>query len=243
MRGRRRGTIRPAMPMRGAAPPLLVPAAAGCRTTRSAPPAVTAAAATPGVPVQQRPEMAWWRKSMETREERLGWWRQARFGMFMHWGVYSHLGGVWQGQQVPGYAEHIMRKNRIPLAVYRAKAAGKFDPVKFDADAWVRTLKNAGMGYLIITSKHHDGFAMFDSDASDYNVVKATPWHHDPMRDLKEACRRQGIRFGFYYSQAWDWADPNGTGNDWDYQNPSGDLALGGAHWADDPAARARLRQ
>jgi alpha-L-fucosidase len=84
------------------------------------------------------------------------------------------------------------------------------------------------MGYMVITSKHHDGFAMFDSDVSDYNVVKATPWHHDPMKDLKEACTKQGVHFGFYYSQAFDWEHPDAPGNDWDYDNPGGDKGLHG---------------
>jgi alpha-L-fucosidase len=183
-------------------------------------------------PDRNSPEMAWWRASMETRDERLQWWRHARFGMFIHWGVYSRLGGIWKGEPVGGYAEHIMRRAKIPLAVYRQEVAGQFNPVEFDADRWVRTLKNAGMRYLIITSKHHDGFAMFDSDCTDYNIVKATPFRRDPMRELKEACARQGIRFGFYYSHAWDWQDPNAPGNDWDCDNPGGDRKLhGGAEW------------
>jgi alpha-L-fucosidase len=194
---------------------------------------------------QDQPEMAWWRKSMETRDARLGWWREARFGMFIHWGVYSHLAGVWEGVPVTGYAEHIQRKNKIPMVVYREKAAGQFNPTGFDADTWVRAAKDAGMGYLIITAKHHDGFAMYDSQVSDYNVVKATPWKHDPMRDLKEACRRQGVRFGFYYSHAFDWGEADGPGNDWDYKNPGGDLLLHGGRdwWVATPSLLPRIRR
>lgn len=187
---------------------------------------------TTGLPAKDSPELAWWRKSMETREQRVQWWREARFGMFIHWGIYSRLAGIWKGEPVGGYAEHIMRKAKIPLAVYRSEVAGQFNPVEFDADRWVSTLKNAGMRYLIITSKHHDGFAMFDSDVTDYDIVDATPFHRDPMKELKAACQRQGIRFGFYYSHAWDWGDPNGTGNDWDFDNPGGDRKLhGGTGW------------
>ncbi len=205
-------------------------------TTRRAypdlPPDTSSKASQPAqVPWQDSPALAWWRKSMETRAARLAWWREARFGMFIHWGVYSYLGGVWQGQPVKGYAEHIQRIKKIPIPVYRQQVVAKFNPVKFNADEWISTAQRAGMGYMIITSKHHDGFAMFDSDVSDYNVVKATPWHRDPMRELRDAARRQGLKFGFYYSHAFDWGEANGAGNDWDYQNPGGDRLLGGRDW------------
>src|SRR5215467_1555357 len=128
------------------------------------------------VPDKNSPELAWWRESMKTHDERMEWWREARFGMFVHWGVYSYLGGTWQGHPVKGYAEHIQRMLKIPIPVYREQVAGKFNPTNFNADEWVRTAKDAGMGYLIITAKHHDGLAMFDSKVSDYNIVKATPF-------------------------------------------------------------------
>ncbi len=164
-------------------------------------------------------------------DARLGWWREARFGMFIHWGVYSGLSGTWQGKKYGGYAEHIQRMAMIPIPVYRKEVAGKFNPTRFDADAWVRLAKEAGMGYLIITAKHHDGFAMFDSQVSDYNIVKATPFARDPMKELSAACKKHGIKFGFYYSHAFDWGEENGPGNDWDYQNPGGDRLLHGADW------------
>jgi alpha-L-fucosidase len=213
-----------------------------CRVAAPAAPPVVPTAA---VPLPAQPQMQWWRDSMVTREQRLGWWREARFGMFMHWGVYSELAGVWDGTPVTGYAEHIQRMRKIPVAVYRERAAAHFNPVGFDADAWVRALKDAGMGYLIITAKHHDGFAMYDSDVSDYNVVKATPWKRDPMRALKDACTRQGVKFGFYYSHAFDWADPDAPGNDWEHDNPGGDRQLhGGATWWEaEPALLARVRR
>jgi alpha-L-fucosidase len=200
---------------------------------------------TPAVPLAERPELDWWRRSQATREERLGWWREARFGMFMHWGAYSHLAGVWDDEPVRGYAEHIQRIRKISMAEYRARAVGAFNPTQFDADAWVRTLKAAGMGYLIITAKHHDGFAMYDSEVSDYNVVKATPWHHDPMRDLKAACDRHGVKFGFYYSHAFDWGDAEAPGNDWEYDNPGGDRRLHGGErwWEAEPARIERARR
>jgi hypothetical protein len=183
-------------------------------------------------PDKDGPEMAWWRASMTTRDERLAWWREARFGMFVHWGVYSYLGGTWQGHPVKGYAEHIQRLRKIPIPVYREQVAGKFNPTEFNADEWIRTAKAAGMGYFIITAKHHDGFAMWDSKVSDYNVVKATPFQRDPMKELKAACVKYGLKFGFYYSQAFDWGDANAPGNDWDYDNPGGDRLLhGGKTW------------
>lgn len=176
----------------------------------------------------------WWKTSMENHDARIAWWREARFGCFMHWGVYSGPGGVWKGAPVHGYAEHLMRIEKIPLAEYKTEVVEKFDPVYFDADRWVRRIREAGMRYLIITAKHHDGFAMYDSQVSDYNIVRQTPWHHDPMQDLRAACKKYGIRFGFYYSQAFDWQDPNAPGNDWDYDNPGGDRHLfGGVHWYD----------
>jgi hypothetical protein len=184
------------------------------------------------VPDKSSPEMAWWRASMETRDQRLQWWRQARFGMFVHWGVYSGLGGTFEGKPVHGYAEHIQRILKIPIPVYREQVAGKFNPTEFNADEWIRAAGDAGMGYFIITAKHHDGFAMYDSKVNDYNIVKATPFHRDPMKELKAACQKYGLKFGFYYSHAFDWGDANAPGNDWDYDNPGGDKLLhGGRNW------------
>jgi alpha-L-fucosidase len=217
---------------------LLAGLGSGCASAPQAEEAVTVSnneTTTPSSgkgPLQDQPDMEWWRNSMKTRDERVAWFREARFGMFIHWGVYSHAGGVWDGKPVEGYAEHIMRKMKIPVAAYTDKLVANFNPTAFNADEWVAAAKKAGMGYLIITSKHHDGFAMFDSDVSDYNVVKATPWKHDPMKDLKEACKKAGIKFGFYYSQAWDWHHPDAPGNDWEHVNPGGDKKLfGGVKW------------
>jgi len=161
----------------------------------------------------------------------LDWWREARFGMFVHWGVYSGLSGTWQGKAYGGYAEHIQRKARIPIPVYHKEVAGKFNPTEFNADEWIRLAKEAGMGYFVITAKHHDGFAMFDSKVSDHNIVKATPFARDPMRELAAACRKHGVKFGFYYSHAFDWGEANGPGNDWDFKNPGGDKLLHGKEW------------
>jgi alpha-L-fucosidase len=162
----------------------------------------------------------------------------------MHWGVYAVLAGEWEGKPVRGYSEHIQRRMRIDQATYREAAVEKFNPTKFDADAWAELLERAGMRYLIITSKHHDGFAMFDSDVSDYNVVDATPFRRDPMRELADACRRRGIRFGFYYSQAFDWGERDGAGNDWEFRNPGGDRQIGSKEWWKQiPEELPRIRQ
>lgn len=150
------------------------------------------------------------------RNARMQWFREARFGMFVHWGVYSVPAGVYDGKPIGGIGEWIMHQGRIPVDRYRAYAKD-FNPVNYDADKWVRTAKNAGMKYIVITSKHHDGFAMFDSKASDWNILKATPFGRDPLAELSKACQRHGLRLGFYYSQAQDWNNGgSAAGGHWD---------------------------
>jgi hypothetical protein len=104
------------------------------------------------------------------REARLAWWREARFGMFIHWGVYSALAGEWKGEPVKGYSEHIMRIAKIPRQTYLDEVVRPFNPKDFNAEEWVRRAKETGMQYIIITAMHHDGVAMFDSKVDDYNV-------------------------------------------------------------------------
>jgi alpha-L-fucosidase len=169
------------------------------------------------------------------RDARVEWHKEARFGCFMHWGVYSSVGGVWPGVKSGTYSEHLMRWAKIPRAVYLEQVVKPFDPEKFDADAWVRLLRDTGMRYLVITAKHHDGFAMYPSKVSAYNIT-LTKFKRDPMRELRDACTRYGIKFGFYYSHAFDWEHPDAPGNDWDYDNPGGDKKLGGEEWWHDPA-------
>ncbi|SMP69371.1 alpha-L-fucosidase [Neorhodopirellula lusitana] len=149
------------------------------------------------------------------RDARLAWWREGKFGMFVHWGIYSTTGGLYKGQKLPNSAEWMMARGKIPIAEY-SKYADQFNPTKFDADEFVARAKQAGMKYIVITAKHHDGFAMFGSKCNDYNVVDATPYGRDIMKELAEACQKQDIRFGFYYSQAQDWHHPGGFGNGWD---------------------------
>jgi len=149
-------------------------------------------------------------------------WREAGFGMFVHWGAYSYLAGAWEGEPVDGYAEHILRKQEIPLAEYREKVVAKFNPLDFDADEWVRIAKSAGMKYIVITAKHHDGFAMWDSKLTDYDIIDSTGFGRDPMRELRDASKRAGLLFGFYYSHAQDWSHPYGQRNsrDFGYEQP-----------------------
>jgi alpha-L-fucosidase len=146
----------------------------------------------------------------------MAWWRAARFGMFIHWGVYSVPAGTYNGKQIVGIGEWIMNRGKIPVAEYR-KYAKEFNPVKFNADEWVRTARDAGMKYIVITSKHHDGFAMFDSKASDWNIVTGSPFGRDPLKELAAACRKYGLKLGFYYSQAQDWNNGgSASGGKWD---------------------------
>ena len=143
----------------------------------------------------------WWKKSMESQSRRIEWWQQAKFGMFIHWGIYSLPGGEWKGRKVSGYAEHLMRKEKISRDDY-LQLAHDFNPVKFNAEEWIAHARDAGMRYFIITAKHHDGFAMYDSKISDFDIADQTAFKSDPMEELAAAARKHGIRFGFYYLRA-----------------------------------------
>jgi alpha-L-fucosidase len=163
------------------------------------------------------------------RDARMAWWREARFGMFIHWGLYSIPAGVWNGKEIPGIGEWIMNRASIPVADYKALAS-QFNPTAFNAHDIVALAKSAGMKYIVITAKHHDGFAMFDSKADPFNIVQATPFHRDPIRELAEECKKQGMKLGFYYSQDQDWTAPGGAA----YK--TGDHDLPSHHW--DPKAQ-----
>ena len=139
--------------------------------------------------------------------KRLEWFNAARYGLFIHWGLYAQLGGIWNGVHYPHGTEWIMRNAQIPLAEYR-KLAETFDPVDFDAEAWASAAESFGSKYLCFTAKHHDGFAMYDSKVSDYNIMH-TPFGRDVVKELAEACRRHNIKFCLYYSQMQDWEDPD----------------------------------
>ena len=143
-------------------------------------------------------------------DARMQWWREARFGMFIHWGLYSIPAGTWKGQRTTHIGEWIMNDLSIPVNDYKAFAT-QFNPTGFNAHDIVALAKSAGMKYIVITAKHHDGFAMFDSKVDPFNIVAATPFKRDPLRELAEECKKQGVKLGFYYSQDQDWTAPGGS--------------------------------
>jgi len=164
---------------------------AGCRQEAAKPPSVDEPRA----------------KRTLSKDERMEWWRDARFGMFIHWGLYAVPAGEWKGKQIPGIGEWIMERAHIPVSEYE-QLARQFNPVKFDADEWVRIAKDAGMKYIVITSKHHDGFCLWDSKVTNYDIVDATPFKRDLLGELSTACKKQGIRLCFYHS-IMDWHHPD----------------------------------
>ena len=156
---------------------------------------------------------------------RMQWFNDARFGMFIHWGVYSEAAGLFDGKPVPGAGEWLQGGGKIPAADYRAKLLGRFNPVKYDPEAWVIAAKNAGMKYIVITSKHHDGFCLWDSKLTDWDVA-STPYQKDLLKPLADACKKHGIRFCLYHS-IMDWSHPDwGTKASWrgNANNPNPDM-------------------
>lgn len=139
------------------------------------------------------------------------WFKEAKFGMMIHFGLYSLLGGEWKGQRMNQIGEWAQSYFRIPNEEYH-QLAKAFNPVCFNADEWIKCAKDAGMKYFVITSKHHDGFALFRSKASKFNVVDATPFGRDIIAELAESCYKHGMKFGLYYSQNLDWEHPDGGG-------------------------------
>ncbi|ACU05040.1 alpha-L-fucosidase [Pedobacter heparinus] len=148
--------------------------------------------------------------SLSAQDSKMEWWREARFGMFVHFGVYAQFGGVYRGhEQKVKNGEWLMNRMKVPVQEYK-DTAGHFNPINFNADEWARMAKDAGMKYLVITAKHHDGFALFDTKASDWNIMKASPYGKDMIKPLADACRKYGLKFGIYYSQSQDWGNPGG---------------------------------
>jgi alpha-L-fucosidase len=178
-------------------------------------PAAAAEPAVPGVPEETKAQ----------RDQRMAWWREARFGMFIHWGLYAVPAGEWKGKKVGGAGEWIMYSGKIPVADYEPLVK-EFNPVKFDARRWVEIAKAAGMKYIVITSKHHDGFCLFDSKLTDYDVINA-PFKRDIMKELSEACREGGIKMCWYHSIL-DWHHPDylprgaGSPRPWDTRPTQG---------------------
>jgi alpha-L-fucosidase len=130
--------------------------------------------------------------------------------MFIHWGSIPFPAGEWSCREIDGLGEWIMNRAGIPVRDYE-KLAAQFNPVQFDAEKWASIAKNAGMKYITITSKHHDGFAMYGSRVSPYNIVDARPFHRDPMKELAAVCQRQRLKLCLYYSQTQDWHEPDAS--------------------------------
>lgn len=189
--------------MRTAPLSALLSAAAFGMAAVAAAPSVRADASAPAPSLKVNPDTG---ETEAQFAKRTAWWREAKFGMFIHWGIYA-VPNSDRTNTDHELTEWYLSANKMQVADYE-KFAAQFHPTKFDAKAWVATAKAAGMKYIVITSKHHDGFCMFDSKLTDYNVVKATPWHHDPMKDLAAECRKQGITLCFYHSFM-DWHHPD----------------------------------
>ena len=162
-------------------------------------------------------ETSFEKETPDERNARMQWFRDAKFGLFIHWGLYSVPAGEWDGKNK--YAEWILHRARIPMSEYE-KFVPQFNPVKFDAAAWVAMAKQAGMKYIVITSKHHEGFAMYDTKLTDWSI-KSTPFKRDPMQELAAECKKAGIKLCFYYS-IMDWRHP-----DYAPRSPWNDTAKG----------------
>lgn len=169
------------------------------------------------------------------------WFKQAGFGMMVHFGLYSLLGGEWKGKRTMDIAEWIQSDFRIPNAEY-GQLAKIFNPICFNAEEWVLLAKEAGMQYMVVTSKHHEGFALFKSEWDSFNSVDGTPFGRDIIAELAEACYKHGLKFGLYYSQAIDWREPHGGGYSKGRTHPDANLQRGtvdgldgrGAAWCND---------
>jgi alpha-L-fucosidase len=159
---------------------------------------------------KRRPPKDFLQESRKDKAVRMAWWKEARFGLFIHWGLYAIPAGTYNDEQIPRLGEWIMNNAPIPVDKYE-ELAPKFNPTAFDADAWVTLAKKAGMKYIIITSKHHDGFCLWDSKVTDWDVIDRTPFKRDILRELVDACERHGMRLGFYYS-IMDWHHPKAQG-------------------------------
>ena len=171
-------------------------------------------------PKKQVQQIDYLNESKTDYDMRMKWWRDARFGMFIHWGPYAVAAGTHKGEKVKGVGEWIMLKGNIPIEDYENYSRA-FDPTEFDAEKWAEHIKNAGMKYVVITSKHHDGFALWDSKVSDYDIVDYAPYGKDILKSLSKACKSKGIKFGLYHS-IMDWHHPNAQANDaprYDYKN------------------------
>jgi alpha-L-fucosidase len=164
-------------------------------------------------------------ETKEHKDARMAWWRAAKFGMFIHWGTYSVPAGTYDGKQIKGIGEWIQHNAKIPVSIY-SQYASQMTADKFDADQWMAMAEDAGVKYVVITAKHHEGFAMFHTAVDGYNIFDASPFHRDPLAELAAAAKKHGIKLGFYYSQAQDWHHPGGAaaGGHWDKAAQDGSM-------------------
>ncbi|MCB0639949.1 MAG: alpha-L-fucosidase, partial [Lewinella sp.] len=172
------------------------------------------------IALYHRPHDNFLLESPKEFDDRMAWWRDAGFGMFIHWGAYAVPGGVHNGKDVSGAGEWIMSSAHIPVPEYEPYAR-QFNPQQFDAEEWVRIAKDAGMEYIVITSKHHDGFCLWDSKVTDYDIMDTSPFKRDILKELREACDKAGIKLCFYHS-IMDWHHPDAQGKDYGNANPNG---------------------
>ena len=183
------------------------------------------------LPMQQIVSAQGKKSAKVTKEERLRWWLDARFGMMITWGAYSQTGGYWKGVYDENYAEWIKYDMKIPNVEYDSLVRA-FNPVDYNASEWAKITKNAGMKYIVVMAKHHDGFALYNSAVSNYDIIDMTRFGRDPIRELADECQKGGIKFGVYYSVDRDWHHPDAACDDkykqcnfWDYpENKSGGL-------------------
>jgi len=150
------------------------------------------------------------------REQRMAWWKEARFGMFIHWGAYAVPAGYYQGKPTKGIGEWIMHNANIPIPEYE-EYVKQFNPTQFDARQWVKIAKDAGMKYIVITSKHHDGFCLWDSKVTNYDIMDFAPFKRDILQELAAACKAEGVRLCFYHS-IMDWHQPDAKAKKYDHQ-------------------------
>ncbi|WP_417444449.1 alpha-L-fucosidase [Joostella sp.] len=161
----------------------------------------------PSVATSENSNIDYLEESEVDFDNRMEWWREARFGMFIHWGAYAVPAGIYKGKETKNVGEWIMKTESIPISEYE-KFATSFNPVEFNASQWVSALKDAGMKYMVITSKHHDGFGLWDSEISDYDIMDASVYKKDILKALSDACKKEDIKFGLYYSTM-DWHHPD----------------------------------
>ena len=152
-----------------------------------------------------------WKTMNDSKEALYEVYNELKFGMFIHWGVYSKPAGTWKGEKIPGLGEWIMYHAQIPRDEYKALCS-TFNPVNFDAEEWVRLARDAGMKYIVAMAKHHDGFCLYDSKVTDYDIIDGTPFDRDPIAELYRACRKYNMRMGLYYSHSIDWMDGGDAG-------------------------------